>query len=97
GLSNNEALAMAMVEQYLAALLPASTLAVLAPHFRAARQHLASIPAINHGPGWLDKVRSHPPSQPLIPAAIDSDVQLNVSEALLKGNQLQLTYRKKGS
>ena len=96
GLSNNEALTLALVEQHLIPLLPSSTLEVLAPHFHAARQHLAAMPATTLARGWLDKVRSLPAAQPLLPALIDPDVQRSVTEALLKENQLQVSYRKKG-
>ncbi len=96
GLGNNEALAMLMVEQYLTALLPASTRFVLEPHFKAARQHLSAIPKSAHVRAWPNKVRTVPPAQPLIAPAIKAEVHRAVSEALLNEKQLQISYLKRG-
>jgi predicted DNA-binding transcriptional regulator YafY len=96
GLGNNEALAIAMVEQYLQSMLPSSTLDSLAPYFSAARQHLSAIPQSGHVRTWLNKVRSVPPSQPLLSPPIDPEVQRTVSEALLLDRQLQVQYRRRG-
>ena len=43
GLSHNEALTLAMVEQHLNNLLPSSTLSQLQPYFKATKQHLSNI------------------------------------------------------
>jgi predicted DNA-binding transcriptional regulator YafY len=96
GLGNNEALAIAMVEQYLQSMLPSSTLESLAPYFSAARQHLATIPQSGHVRSWLNKVRSVPPSQPLLSPPVNPEVQRAVSEALLLDRQLQVQYRRRG-
>ncbi len=96
GLGNNEALTMMMVEQHLSTLLPATTMDVLAPYFKAARQHLTAIPKAQHVRSWLNKVRTVPPNQPLIAPRIKPDVQHVVSEALLADRQLQIQYRRRG-
>jgi predicted DNA-binding transcriptional regulator YafY len=96
GLGNNEALTMMMVEQHLTTLLPAATLDVLAPNFKAARQHLTAIPKSRHIRSWLNKVRTVPPSQPLLSPKIKPEVQHAVSEALLADLQLEISYRRRG-
>lgn len=96
GLSHNEALTLAMVEQHLNSLLPASTLSQLQPYFKAARQHLSGIPQNERIRSWLSKVRTVPPSQPLLPPSIKPAVQHTVFEALLADRQLEIKYLKRG-
>jgi len=96
GLGNNEALTMMMVEQHLNLLLPSATLDVLAPYFKAAKQHLKTIPKAGHVQSWLNKVRTVPPAQPLLAPKIKTEVQHTVSEALLADRQLQISYRRRG-
>lgn len=94
GLSQTEALTLAMVEQHLNSLLPSSTLQQLEPYFSAAKQHLSAMP--QRGRSWLDKVRTVPPTQPLCPPQIKPAVQQVVYEALLADRQLEIQYLKKG-
>lgn len=96
GLGNNEALTLMLVEQYLKQLLPASTLDVLAPYFKAARLHLAALPKARHMLAWPDKVRAVAPAQPLLPPKIDPEIQRIVSDALLANRQLNISYRPRG-
>lgn len=96
GLSRNEALALAMVEQHLNNLLPSSTLNQLRPYFAAARHHLNDIPQSERARSWLDKVRTVPTSQPLLPPVVQPDVQHVVYEALLADKQLEIKYLKRG-
>lgn len=96
GLGNNEALTLMMVEQHLSTLLPATTMDVMAPYFKAARQHLTAIPKAQHVRSWLNKVRTVTPNQPLLPPKIKPEVQHTVSEALLTDRQLQISYRRHG-
>lgn len=96
GLSHNEALTLVMVEQHLNTLLPASTLDQLAPYFKAARQHLSAIPQAERTRSWLNKVRTVPPTQPLLPPVIKPAVQQIVHEALLADRQLDIKYLKLG-
>jgi predicted DNA-binding transcriptional regulator YafY len=96
GLSQTEALTLAMVEQHLKTLLPASTLQQLNPYFNSARQHLNNAPKSEHARAWLDKVRTVPASQPLLPPDIKPDVLQTVYEALLADCQLTVKYIKRG-
>jgi len=96
GLSHTEALTLAMVEQHLNTLLPSSTLQQLQPYFDAAKQHLSSIPQSERARSWLNKVRTVPPSQPLLPPNIKPAVQKTVFEALLADRQLDIKYLKRG-
>jgi predicted DNA-binding transcriptional regulator YafY len=96
GLSHHEALTLAMVEQHLNNLLPASTLSQLQPYFKAARQHLSNIPQTQRARSWLNKVRSVPTTQPLLPPNIKPTVQHTVYEALLGDKQIEIKYLKRG-
>ncbi len=96
GLSQTEALTLAMVEQHLKNLLPASTLQQLDPYFNSARQHLNNAPKSEHARAWLDKVRTVPSSQPLLPPNIKPEVLQTVYEALLADRQLTVKYIKRG-
>lgn len=96
GLSHNEALTLVMVEQHLNTLLPTSTLEQLTPYFKAARQHLSGIPQAERTRSWLNKVRTVPPTQPLLPPVIKPAVQQIVHEALLADRQLDIKYLKLG-
>jgi predicted DNA-binding transcriptional regulator YafY len=96
GLSDSEALAVKLTEQYLKALLPASVLSELGPHFKAASQKLDSLPRRPRTATWPAKVRTVPPTQPLIPPAIKPEVQRMVYEALLLDRQIEAVYLRRG-
>jgi predicted DNA-binding transcriptional regulator YafY len=49
------------------------------------------------GGSWLNKVRSVPPTQPLLPPKILDEVQAVVSEALFLERQVEIDYRRRGS
>src|SRR5690242_1770605 len=93
-LSNQEALAFAMVEEYLRSLLPHALLDQLQPYFRVARKRMAR----EHGSrgSWLDKIGVVQPMQALIPPRIDARAQAIVTDALLDDRRLDATYRRKG-
>lgn len=95
GLSVPEALTLAMAEQHLRDLLPAPMVDQLQPYFKAARKRLDVEPTPHRGRSWLDKVRSVPPTQPLLPPRIDPVVQHVISEALLYEKQVSIRYRKR--
>lgn len=97
GLSNNEALTFVMVEQHLNMLLPSSTLSQLQPYFKAARQHLNDIPRNGKIRSWLNKVRTVPPTQPLLPTQVNANIQQAVYGALLADLQLDIQYQKRGA
>lgn len=97
GLSHSEALTLVMVEQHLATLLPSATLSQLQPYFKAAKQHLNQIPQHERLRSWLNKVRTVPPSQPLLPSPVNAEVQQAVYGALLAEQQIDILYRKRGA
>ncbi len=96
GLGDHESLMLLMVEQHLQAMLPPSTLDVMAPYFKAARMRLASGAKNGKAKMWAEKIRAVPPTQPLLAPKVDADVQRIVSDALLNEKQLQVSYRKRG-
>lgn len=96
GLSHNEALTLVMAEQHLNTLLPTSTLDRLTPYFKAAQKHLNSIPQAERTNSWLNKVRTVPPTQPMLAPSIKPSVQQVVYEALLADRQLDIHYIKLG-
>jgi predicted DNA-binding transcriptional regulator YafY len=96
GLTTLEAVTMTMAEQHLNLLLPVSMLRQLKPYFDAARQRLNEEPQPHRGRSWLDKVRTVPPSQPLIPPKVAAEVQSTITEALLHERQVEIKYRKRG-
>ena len=96
GLTVNEAMTWVLAEQHLTRMLPTSAVEHLSPYFKAARDRLDGEPQPKRGRNWLNKVRTVPPTQPLIPPAIDDDILRAVSEALLHEHQAEILYRRKG-
>ena len=97
GLTTTEALTLVLAERHLSQMLPTSTLDHLRPHFKAAHERLDAEPKPQRGRSWLNKVRTVPPMQPLIPPQIDPEVHRAVSDALLHEQQLEIRYRTKGN
>lgn len=95
-LSNQEALAFAMIEHYLRPLLPHALLDQLKPYFGAAKKRLASDLPKHGSMSWLGKVAVVQPNQALIPPKIDADAQAVVTDALLSERRVRIRYRKKG-
>lgn len=96
GLSTQEALAFAMVDEYLEPLLPHALLGQLEPYFRQARRRLAGHEAIHRGGRWLGKIAVVQPTQALIPPKVDAKVQQAVTDGLLRDRRLEARYRRKG-
>ena len=96
GLTVNEAMTWVLAEQHLSRMLPTSAVEHLSPYFKAARDRLDGEPQPKRGRSWLNKVRTVPPTQPLIPPVIGADVQRAISEALLHEHQVEIHYRRKG-
>lgn len=96
GLTLPEALTLTMAEQHLRALLPVSMMTQLQPYFEAAQQRLTAEPQPQRSRSWLDKVRTVPPTQPLLPPTILPEVQAVISEAVLHERQVEIEYRKRG-
>lgn len=82
-MTSSQALTFMMVEQYLKLLLPASVLKELHPWFDNARQQMKQ--GVSPAHRWTDKVRIVPPTQPLIPPAIDN-------EAVLRERRIDALY-----
>lgn len=95
-LSNHEALAFAMVEDYLRPLLPHALLDQLQPYFSIARKRMATEHGTRGSASWLGKVGIVQPTQVLIPPKVDARVQSTVTDALLDDRRLDATYRRKG-
>lgn len=89
-MTGSQALTFMMVEQHLSSLMPASVLDELRPWFDNARQQVAQGSGPLHR--WSDKVRIVPPTQPLIPPAIDADALRVIQEALLHGQRVDVLY-----
>jgi len=95
-LSTQEALAFAMVEDYLKPLLPHALLGQLQPYFKEARKRLTSDAPRRGSGSWLGKIAVVQPTQALIPPKIDAAVQQAVTDALLHDRRLDAKYRRKG-
>jgi predicted DNA-binding transcriptional regulator YafY len=95
GLTVPEALTLTMVEQHLRHHLPPITVDALRPHFSSAARTLSAVDDSAPSRAWLDKVRSVPPQQPLLPPRIDEECQRLVYLALMQDRQLKLHYRKR--
>lgn len=89
-MTSSQALTFMMVEQHLKLLMPASVLEELRPWFDNARQQAKQ--GISSAQRWTDKVRIVPPTQPLIPPAIDADALHTIQEAVLKERRLDALY-----
>lgn len=89
------ALVFHFADLYLQPLLPASTLAHLAPWFRTACGTLDS--QGNGLSGWRKKVRVLPSGPPMQPPVIDGEVQSVVTQALLLNKRVAVTYRPRGT
>lgn len=97
GMTLPEALTLTLVEQHLRHQLPPSAVDALQPHFAAASRTLSAVEETVPSRVWLDKVRSVPPHQPLLPPRMDEDCQRTVYLALMQDRQLKLHYRKRES
>lgn len=97
GLTLAEALSLRLVEDSIRPLLPAQVLRVLEPRFRQAAKKLEQLSGKSRTARWAAKVRSVPPTLPLLPPKIDEDVLETVQEALLADDQLDVEYKSAGS
>ena len=95
GLSVAEALSMRMIKETLTPILPAAFLVSLEGRFDEAERKLktSDSKAGNAAAHWLDKVRTVPPAQPLLPPVINEDVLDTVHSSLLKQQQLSVSYQ----
>lgn len=97
GLTNAQALALNLLQQHLAGLLPESITGQLRPYFAGAEVQLAAAGRHSRLPAWIKKVKVIQPTQTLRPPTIKSDIQNTVYEALLAERQVRLVYHKRGA
>lgn len=92
GLGQNEALMLLMVEQNLKQLMPSSSMEIMAPYFKAAKNELSSIKnqSVRH---WLNKVQSINPGPSFIAPEIKPEIQAIVTNALFTNYQLRVKYK----
>lgn len=93
-MNSSQAITFMMVEEHLRHLLPPSLLDEMRPWFDLARRSVS----IEHNPmrEWINRVRIIPPTQPLIPPAVDPKAQQAIYEALLQDRQLEVDYHRRG-
>lgn len=92
GISLTEALSLAMVEDAIRPLLPASMLSALTPRFEHARQKLKGLEEDNAAARWLDKVASVRPELNMLPPNIDASVLETLQRSLIEERQLRCSY-----
>jgi len=92
GMDIHTALAFWLAGEHLKPMLPKTTLRQMQPHFRTAARILDSIPADQGAPAWRDKVRVLHRGPKLKAPAMDTDVQEQVYDALLRNRRLVVTY-----
>jgi len=90
-LEPHAALVFHLAEHYLRPLLPATTLDYLSPWFHTAAGVLDN--QNTELADWRAKVRVLASGQPLLPPAIDPDVQRIVTLALLQNRRVVVSYR----
>lgn len=93
-MNSSQAITFMMVEEHLRHLLPPSLLAEMRPWFDLAHRSVS----VEHSPmrEWINRVRIIPPTQPLIPPAVDPKAQQAIYEALLQDRQLEVDYHPRG-
>ncbi len=95
GLDISDALSLALAEQAIRPLLPASLLRALEPRFALARSKLAGLEKHSFA-RWLDKVRSVPAALNFQAPRIPDAVLRTVHEALLEETCLEIAYANPG-
>lgn len=97
GLTMPQAITFALMQRFLAPLLPVSLTNEISPYFKAAEQQLSALPKRRGIPSWTDKIRVVHPAQTLLAPKIDRNVQATVYEALLNDRQVNLVYHRRGA
>ncbi|MFZ3193646.1 MAG: WYL domain-containing protein [Moraxellaceae bacterium] len=93
-MNSSQAITFMMVEEHLRHLLPPSLLAEMRPWFDLAHRSVSV--EYNHMREWINRVRIIPPTQPLIPPAVNPQAQQAIYEALLQDRQLEVDYHRRG-
>lgn len=92
GMTAGQALSFHLVESYLRDLMPTQVLDDLQLYFADARRTLANTARPSPLGRWPARIRVHQPEMPLLPPKVSRAVHTAVTEALLLGRQLELTY-----
>ena len=97
GMEPVTALAFQMAESYLLPLLPQSTLDLLIPYFKRAKEVLEATTKQSHLSAWPNKVAVLGRGPVLKSPNILPEVQQNIYQALLEAKQLSASYRSRGA
>lgn len=89
----SDALSLTLLRDFLAPLLPASVVSVLGPRFEQADRVLTQLSRSNHIATWANKIRSVPPTLPLLAPDIDMELLARIEDALLRDRQIECRYR----
>lgn len=92
GMTGQEALILALAEQRLSNLLPASVMKSMEGFFAQARRSLGPDRSAQLERQWLDKVRIVSTTQPLLPPTIGPGILEEVSNALFGNRWLHVDY-----
>jgi predicted DNA-binding transcriptional regulator YafY len=93
GMTPAQALSFHLAETYLRALMPSQVLDDLRPYFTEAKRTLGDIARPSDLGRWPARIRVLQPEMPLMAPKVLPAVHAQVTEALLLGHQLTLTYR----
>lgn len=93
GLNERESLLLALAEQHLRNLLPASIARSMETFFAQAHSNLGPLSKAYKEREWLSKVRVVSTTQPLLPPKILPGVFEQVSNALYSNHWLDVTYK----
>lgn len=96
GLSEAEAVSFIMLKQFAEQLLPESLAQDLEPYFQEAKRTLSSEISKSAIRSWPDKIRTVPANQPLLKPQVSNEVQKEVHAALLRDQQLRVSYQAQG-
>lgn len=92
-----EALSWQLIADTVTALLPKSLLVGLRPHFEEATIKLAALSDSHNSANYREKVRVIPPTLPVQTPIIIPEVLDNIQDALLKGLQIDVRYKRFGA
>lgn len=93
GMTPAQALSFHLVETYLRALMPEQVMQDLRPYFAEAKRTLGDIARPSDVGRWPARIRVLHPEMPLVAPKVLPAVHAQVTEALLLGRQMTLTYR----
>lgn len=92
GMTAAQALSFHLVAVYLRDLMPAQVLDDLRPYLAEAQRTLNDAARPSEFGRWPARIRVHQPEMPLLPPNVRPPVHRAVTEGLLLGQQMQVTY-----